>query len=145
MSEAISNRFGPANTDGTAGRPSGATARMALVSSTSTKSDVIQAISARRSSQSGKSRNRNCAAWGARSRACRRVRDANARNNLDVPSAHTTCRPSGISRGLRQNASLTKRLNRSGGSNVVRGSALTVPRTVCSPGVPARSSNSVTS
>jgi hypothetical protein len=58
---------------------------------------------------------------------------------------HTTCSPSGIFCGLRQKASLTNRLNRSGGSKLARGSALTVRPTVCSPGVPARSSNSVTS
>jgi hypothetical protein len=58
---------------------------------------------------------------------------------------HTTRSPAGIFCGSRQNASLTNRLNRSGGSNVSRGSALTSPRTVCSPGVPARSSNPVTS
>ena len=45
----------------------------------------------------------------------------------------TTRSPSGIRVGSHQNASLTKRLKRSGGSNVSRGSALTVPRTVCSP------------
>jgi hypothetical protein len=58
---------------------------------------------------------------------------------------HTTCSPSGTFCGSRQKASLTKRLNRSGGSKLARGSALTVRPTVCSPGVPARSSNSVTS
>jgi hypothetical protein len=58
---------------------------------------------------------------------------------------HTTCSPSGIFCGSRQKASLTNRLNRSGGSKLARGSALTVRPTVCSPGVPARSSNSVTS
>ncbi len=57
----------------------------------------------------------------------------------------TTCSPSGIFFGSRQKASLTNRLNRSGGSKLARGSALTVRLTVCSPGVPARSSNSVTS
>jgi hypothetical protein len=58
---------------------------------------------------------------------------------------HTTCSPSGIRSGSRQKASLTNRLNRSGGSNVARGSAFTVLATVCSRGVPARSSSPVTS
>ena len=55
-----------------------------------------------------------------------------------VPSCQTIRRPGGLRFGSRQNASCTKRLNKSGGSSVGRGSALTVPRTVCRPGVPAR-------
>lgn len=65
--------------------------------------------------------------------------------NADSSVRHTMCRPSGMRSGSRQKASSTKRSKRSGGSRVARGSARTEAPTVCSPGVPARSSNSVTS
>ena len=44
-----------------------------------------------------------------------------------------------------QNASRSKRANRSGGSTVFRGGARTAEPTVCSPGVPRRMSNSIAS
>ena len=47
--------------------------------------------------------------------------------HLGSKRPHTTCSPAGIRCGSRQNASLTNRLNKSGGSNVSRGWALTVP------------------
>lgn len=62
-----------------------------------------------------------------------------------IDKSQTIRKPSGVRSGSHQNASRAKRLNRSGGSNVSRGSAFTWPRTVCRPGVPARSSNSRTS
>ncbi|COW95825.1 Uncharacterised protein [Mycobacterium tuberculosis] len=54
MTASISKRSSLASTEGTAGSPSGETARMALDSSTSVKADVIHRSSVRSSSQSAK-------------------------------------------------------------------------------------------